>query len=164
MAFILSSAVQTSHFVQSSNQKCAKLKSVCTAVTSMKVGDMAKGAKKVLVGGALVVCTSVLMGMESQAAIFQFSGERPTDLGISYGRYLKGCPTTPNCISSSANAFDKHYVPGWTYNNAEANKPHKSMDDAVGDLTAVLQDLARATIIESKSVDTEFGQGYYGMC
>jgi uncharacterized protein (DUF1499 family) len=37
----------------------------------------------------------------SQAAIFSFSGDRPTNLGVNAGKFAP-CPATPNCVSSQA--------------------------------------------------------------
>jgi uncharacterized protein (DUF1499 family) len=35
------------------------------------------------------------------AAIFHFSGKRPTDLGVQQGQFAP-CPPSPNCVSSQA--------------------------------------------------------------
>jgi uncharacterized protein (DUF1499 family) len=37
----------------------------------------------------------------AQAAIFHFSGSRPTTLGVQGGKFAP-CPSTPNCVSSQA--------------------------------------------------------------
>jgi uncharacterized protein (DUF1499 family) len=37
----------------------------------------------------------------AQAAIFSFSGDRPTNLGVNAGKFAP-CPATPNCVSSQA--------------------------------------------------------------
>jgi uncharacterized protein (DUF1499 family) len=37
----------------------------------------------------------------SQAAIFSFSGDRPSNLGVNAGQFAT-CPATPNCVNSQA--------------------------------------------------------------
>ena len=47
--------------------------------------------------------------------LFSFSGERPTDIGVTDGR-LKPCPGTPNCVCSQDDPSDKeHYIEPITY-------------------------------------------------
>lgn len=58
------------------------------------------GLRVLLVGGALAISTAVILPRDADAAIFHFSGQRPQNIGVKYGRYLQGCPATPNCISS----------------------------------------------------------------
>lgn len=55
-------------------------------------------------------------------------------------------------------------MPPWNYNDEVAKKPNKSMDEAVADLRTVLGNLPGSSIIESKSVKSEYGEGYYGTC
>lgn len=56
--------------------------------------------------------------------------------------------------------YDSHYVPAWTYNlNNPPNK--KTMQEAIQDITQVVQDYPRTTIIESKQVESDLGKGYY---
>ncbi len=37
----------------------------------------------------------------AQASIFNFAGDRPSNLGVNSGQFAT-CPTTPNCVSSQA--------------------------------------------------------------
>lgn len=64
----------------------------------------AKHLRTALTTGVLgAACALFLNTGGADAALFHFSGQRPTNIGVQYGRYLQNCPTTPNCISSSAN-------------------------------------------------------------
>lgn len=62
--------------------------------------DYSTGLKFLLIGGAFALTTAVAVPRDAHAAIFHFSGQRPQNIGVKYGRYLQGCPATPNCISS----------------------------------------------------------------
>lgn len=95
----------------------------------------------------------------AHAAIFHIRGERPSNLGLRYDRFLDGCPTTPNCISTASDVFDSHYVPAWTY-AAGAGK-QKTMQEAIKDVTDIVENYPRATIIESKATTGELGVGHY---
>lgn len=67
-----------------------------------------------------------------------FTGTPPTDIGI-YAQQLSDCPTSPNCVSSSA-SDDEHYIAPIEYTAAP---------DAVRDqLVAVLQNQPRTEIVE----------------
>ncbi|KAL9245292.1 hypothetical protein vseg_018961 [Gypsophila vaccaria] len=52
------------------------------------------------------------------AAIFHFSGTKPSYLGVQKKpASLALCPATNNCISTSENSTDlSHYAPPWNYN------------------------------------------------
>lgn len=64
--------------------------------------DAASGLKVLLVSGAAVAVTLAGIPSTAEASVFNFGGERPSNLGVRYGRYLDICPKSPNCISSSA--------------------------------------------------------------
>lgn len=70
---------------------------------------MNAGTKLVLTAGVLTAAGAFLLTKDADAAIFHFSGERPSNLGVQYGRYLNGCPPSPNCVSSSANVVCSTY-------------------------------------------------------
>lgn len=55
--------------------------------------------------------------------------------------------------------YDKHFVPAWTYNAVPGQK--KTMKQAIGDVTKILEGYPRATIIESKATKSEIGEGFY---
>ncbi|KPQ34895.1 MAG: hypothetical protein HLUCCA11_13210 [Phormidesmis priestleyi Ana] len=71
-------------------------------------------------------------------ALFSFSGTAPTDLGVTNGQ-LKGCPNTPNCVSSQAPAEDKeHAIAPFTYTG--------SAKDAIARLKQIIESMERSTI------------------
>lgn len=66
------------------------------------------------------------------AALFgPFPGDTPTDLGVQASGGLKGCPETPNCLSSSAPAGDSHFTPALSYD--------KSDKAAIADVASIIQ-------------------------
>ena len=67
-----------------------------------------------------------------------FTGTSPTDIGV-YEQQLSACPTSPNCISSSA-SDDEHYI---------APIEYTANPDAVRDkLVAILNNQPRTEIVE----------------
>lgn len=70
----------------------------------MALGQLAKSAAEFAAVAGVVTLAAVTVNAQSaDAAIFHFSGSRPSNLGVQYGRYLQACPPSPNCVSSSAN-------------------------------------------------------------
>lgn len=70
----------------------------------MTLGDASKTfAEFAALAGVIALAVVAINAQAADAAIFHFSGSRPTNLGVQYGRYLQTCPSTPNCVSSSAN-------------------------------------------------------------
>lgn len=67
-----------------------------SAVPSFMHGLIASSAPSIAPIG------KIAMGSKS---LFSFSGKAPTNLGIQDGK-LAACPTSPNCVSSQANAAD----------------------------------------------------------
>lgn len=106
------------------------------------------------------------------ASIFNFTGTRPTNLGLkNYGTFksLGLCPPTPNCISTAEEANDvSHFVPAWTYNPIDSRKPKKSKEQAVAELKEVVLSCTEGkftpTIIKSDSnyVNAEFQGPIFG--
>ena len=72
-----------------------------TAALSVPTDRLARAAAAAL--AAVAVAASPIASMPADAALFHIRGDRPADLGVKYERYLAMCPSTPNCISSSAN-------------------------------------------------------------
>lgn len=72
-------------------------------VTTMGLSPESVDRLKALVVAGVVAASVVTLAPSRAQALFHFSGERPADLGVMYGRYLNACPATPNCVSSSAN-------------------------------------------------------------
>jgi len=108
----------------------------------------------------------------AEASVFHFRGERPTKiLGLTADRYLSVCPSTPNCVSTSADAYSSAYVPPWTYNpevvdaveGANPTGKKKTMEEAIGDLKEVLAAYKgeAPTLISERAVKNQFGEGYY---
>ncbi|ESA33325.1 pf07386 family protein [Leptolyngbya sp. Heron Island J] len=82
---------------------------------------------------ALAAPVAVLPGLKGV-----FTGTPPTDIGV-YEQQLSACPTSPNCVSSSA-SDDEHYIAPIEYTAAS---------DAVRDkLVAVLNNQPRTEIVE----------------
>lgn len=74
-------------------------------------------------------------------SLFSFSGTPPTDLGVNNGQ-LKGCPDTPNCVSSQAPASDQeHAIAPFTYSG--------SATDAINRLQQIIEGMERSTINQS---------------
>ena len=74
-------------------------------------------------------------------SLFSFSGTQPKDLGVTNGQ-LKGCPDTPNCVSSQASASDKeHAIAPFTYSGSAA--------DAINRLRQIIEGMERSTIKEA---------------
>jgi uncharacterized protein (DUF1499 family) len=66
-------------------------------------------------------------------SLFNFTGKRPTNLGIKEGK-LTPCPGTPNCV------------------NSQSTNPQSKIDPlpfvAIADLKKVIEEMERTTIIE----------------
>ncbi|KAK9749270.1 hypothetical protein RND81_02G114100 [Saponaria officinalis] len=77
------------------------------------------------------------------AAIFHFSGTKPSYLGVQKNPpSLALCPSTNNCISTSENSTDlTHYAPPWNYNPEEGRGGKKlvSRDVAMQELLDVIE-------------------------
>nr|CAD1844352.1 unnamed protein product [Ananas comosus var. bracteatus] len=80
-------------------------------------------------------------GIATLAAIFHFSGIKPSYLGVQKSPpSLALCPATNNCISTSEEISDpNHYAPPWNYNpeDGRRNKPI-SKDEAMAELIQVV--------------------------
>jgi uncharacterized protein (DUF1499 family) len=67
--------------------------------------------------------------------MFNFSGKRPTNLGVKDGK-LAVCPESPNCV------------------NSQSSNPQSKIDPlpliAIADLKRIIASMERATIIEEK--------------
>lgn len=75
----------------------------------MVFGDLGKTvAEFAAVAGVVTLAAVTFNAQSADAAIFHFSGPRPSNLGVQYGRYLQACPPSPNCVSSSANVVSCH--------------------------------------------------------
>lgn len=142
-----------------------------SALATMAIAGLA------IAGGTLVAPPT------AAASVFDFHGERPVGIvGKPSGgdRYLSQCPATPNCVSTAADVYDKHYLPPWTYNpkgeaetvsGAAALKGKRStgyvegaqkpMEQAVGDLVKVIEAQEGATIITNRPTHSEVGDGWY---
>lgn len=70
--------------------------------------------------------------------MFNFSGQRPSNLGIKEGQ-LAACPNTPNCVSSQSQDSE-HYIEPLTYNS--------SPQEAMAKLKQVIEGMERTEIIE----------------
>ena len=73
-------------------------------------------------------------------SLFSFSGTQPKDLGVTNGQ-LKGCPDTPNCVSSQAPASDKeHAIAPFTYTGSSA--------EAINRLKSIIEGMEHSKINE----------------
>ncbi|XP_065037713.1 uncharacterized protein LOC135672998 isoform X2 [Musa acuminata AAA Group] len=76
----------------------------------------------------------------SEAAIFHFSGTKPSYLGIQKNPpSLALCPATNNCISTSEEISDaNHYAPPWNYNPEDGRRKKPiNKDEAIAELLQV---------------------------
>ncbi len=72
---------------------------------------------RLMVGVALVMLTllgsaepSAAVSLEASAmGIFNFAGDRPTNLGVKEGK-LSPCPGSPNCVVSQGDADAEHSI------------------------------------------------------
>ncbi|XP_072955736.1 uncharacterized protein [Typha angustifolia] len=78
-------------------------------------------------------------GIATLAAIFHFSGTKPSYLGVQKNPpSLALCPATNNCISTSEEMSDaNHYAPPWNYNPEGRRKPI-SKNEAMRELREVV--------------------------
>jgi uncharacterized protein (DUF1499 family) len=73
--------------------------------------------------------------------MFKFSGKRPTNLGVTDGKFAP-VPTSPNCVCSQAPSSDaEHYIAPFPLTG--------SPRDAIESLKAIVQSMDRTTIVES---------------
>ena len=73
--------------------------------------------------------------------MFNFSGTRPSNLGVSNGQFTAPVPDSPNCVSSQAPTSDKeHYIAPLTVTG--------SASEAIAKIKAVVQAMERTEIIE----------------
>lgn len=109
----------------------------------------------ILLAAAATLFTQAL---PADAALFHFAAPRPTEsLGLGGGdRYLKPCPSTPNCITTSGDAYDSHFVPPWMYDPV-------SMAEAITQLKTILNDFSeqKVTILEDRKTSSDVGEGHY---
>ncbi|URE07830.1 hypothetical protein MUK42_20576 [Musa troglodytarum] len=78
------------------------------------------------------------------AAIFHFSGTKPSYLGIQKNPpSLALCPATNNCISTSEEISDaNHYAPPWNYNPEDGRRKKPiNKDEAIAELLQVVTSL-----------------------
>jgi uncharacterized protein (DUF1499 family) len=72
-----------------------------------------------------------------EASMFNFSGQRPPDLGLQSGR-LKACPASPNCVCSY-DSDKEHGIAAIPYSQPKA--------EAMAKLKTVINGMERTTII-----------------
>ncbi|TVU44249.1 hypothetical protein EJB05_03685 [Eragrostis curvula] len=75
------------------------------------------------------------------AAIFHFSGSKPSYLGVQKSPpSLALCPATNNCVSTSEEISDSnHYAPPWNYNPKDGRRGKPiSKDEAMKELIEVV--------------------------
>lgn len=87
--------------------------------------------------GTAAPVAAVSLGTPTVAALFSFSGTRPTNLGIDAGQ-LSACPATPNCVSSQ-NSDAAHAIDPLGYDSTP--------EAAFSKLKAVIQASPRTQII-----------------
>lgn len=103
-AFVSSLAGVKSGFLSQGLPTPSTCRKPAMGIPTMGLGNLASGAKILLVAGALTVGAVTVLPQASSAGLFNFSGEKPSNVGLRYERYLDSCPASPNCISSMANA------------------------------------------------------------
>ena len=103
---------------------------------------------RLMVGVALVMLTllgsadpSAAVSLEANAmGIFNFAGDRPTDLGVKEGN-LAPCPSSPNCVVSQGDADADHRIAPLAYSGDSAQ--------AMAQLVALVKAMPRTTIVKS---------------
>ena len=87
-------------------------------------------------------------------AIFSFSGQRPTNLGVTEGK-LAPCPNSPNCVSSQS-TDPEHQIAPLTYTG--------SPEEAITKLKAAITSMPRTKIInaEGNYIYAEFTSALMG--
>lgn len=111
MAFVTSSPILAPRWSGTHRQEVAAIskKGSCVTIRNptsphMVLGDFGKTAAEfAAVAGVVTIAAMTINAQSADAAVFHFSGPRPSNLGVQYGRYLQACPPSPNCVSSSAN-------------------------------------------------------------
>lgn len=106
MAFVSSTVGLKSAFLSAGLPTTAtcRCRNRTTSAPTMAFKDIAvSGAKILLVAGAVTLGAITTFPSDSNASLFNFRGERPSNVGLRYERYLDNCPATPNCVSSMAN-------------------------------------------------------------
>lgn len=122
MAFVTSSPIVTPRWGRIHQQGVTAIskKGPCVIIRSstsphMVLGDLGKTAAEfAAVAGVVTLAAVTINAQSADAAIFHFSGPRPSNLGVQYGRYLQACPPSPNCVSSSANVVSTRSF-SWRY-------------------------------------------------
>ncbi|XP_072987990.1 uncharacterized protein [Typha latifolia] len=94
-------------------------------------------------------------GIATLAAIFHFSGTKPSYLGVQKNPpSLALCPATNNCISTSEEMSDaNHYAPPWNYNPEGRRKPiskNEAMRELLEVVTSMKLDNFTPRVIEKK--------------
>lgn len=87
--------------------------------------------------GTAAPVAALPLGTPTVAALFSFSGTRPTNLGIDAGQ-LSACPATPNCVSSQ-NSDAAHAIDPLGYDSTP--------EAAFSKLKTVIQALPRTQVI-----------------
>lgn len=97
----------------------------------------------ITVGGYVAPAWSAsfpLAAASGGGSLFNFSGQRPSQLGVQDGKFL-ACPSSPNCVSSQASEGDPgHFIPPLTYLS--------SSQEAIATLKQIIQSMERTTIVD----------------
>jgi len=99
---------------------------------------------------------SPVLQLASGSAMFSFSGNRPSNLGVTDGK-LAACPSSPNCVSSQApKADEEHSTDPLPYT--------KSPAETIEALKSVIESMERTQIIteESNYLYAEFTSALMG--
>lgn len=122
---------------------CHRLIPKASSSTSSSVDhhqpDNSSPSQHPLIGRREIVLRS--SGIATIAAIFQFSGSRPSYLGVQKNPpSLALCPATNNCISTSEERSDyNHYAPPWDYNPEDGKRKKPiSREEAMAELLQVI--------------------------
>lgn len=90
-------------------------------------------------GSPLSLSMTVFAESSGGAALFSFSGSRPTNLGVKDGK-LAACPGSPNCVNSQSPASDaEHYIAPLSYSGTPS--------EAIARLKSIITALPRTKII-----------------
>ncbi|OIP76781.1 MAG: hypothetical protein AUK48_05305 [Oscillatoriales cyanobacterium CG2_30_44_21] len=88
-------------------------------------------------------------------AIFSFSGNRPSNLGLTADGKLLSCPASPNCVSSQ-DTDAEHQIAPLTYTGDPT--------EAIANLKSVISKMPRAKVItaDSNYIYAEFTSALMG--